>query len=117
MQMHEIVYENALPVDGYGAGYFRVGGARHEGPLLLLADRIEPWAGLGDADALVAIAGFADVLLLGTGAEMAPVPRDLRDLLEAAGLGVEPMASPAACRTYNVLVAEGRRVVLAALPV
>jgi len=37
--------------------------------------------------------------------------------LEAAGLGVETMASPAACRTYNVLLSEGRRIALALLPV
>jgi uncharacterized protein len=38
-------------------------------------------------------------------------------VLEEAGMGVEAMASPAACRTYNVLLAEGRRVALALLPV
>jgi uncharacterized protein len=45
------------------------------------------------------------------------MPADLRDRLHEAGLGVEAMASPAACRTYNVLLSEGRRVALAALPV
>ena len=53
----------------------------------------------------------------GTGAEIAHVPAGLRAALEAAGLGVEAMASPAACRTYNVLLAEGRRVGVALLPV
>jgi len=41
----------------------------------------------------------------------------LRQKIEATGMGVEVMNSPAACRTYNVLAAEGRRVALAALPV
>jgi uncharacterized protein len=54
---------------------------------------------------------------VGTGAEIAQIPRELRAVLENAGLGVEIAASPAACRTYNVLLSEGRRVGLAALPV
>ncbi|MCJ8334202.1 MAG: Mth938-like domain-containing protein, partial [Epibacterium sp.] len=51
------------------------------------------------------------------GAEIAHIPTDLRSTLEGAGLGVEIMNSPAACRTYNVLLSEGRRIALAALPV
>ncbi|MCW1954481.1 MAG: MTH938/NDUFAF3 family protein, partial [Roseobacter sp.] len=44
-------------------------------------------------------------------------PADMRHKIEQAGMGVEVMNSPSACRTYNVLAAEGRRVALAALPV
>ena len=44
-------------------------------------------------------------------------PASLRARLEEVGLGVEAMNSPAACRTYNVLLAEGRRVAVALLPV
>jgi uncharacterized protein len=65
----------------------------------------------------LALAGRIDVLLLGLGAEVAIVPRALREALEAAGIGVEPMNSPAACRTYNVLLGEGRRIAAALLPV
>jgi uncharacterized protein len=68
-------------------------------------------------EALLAVAAQVDVLFVGTGAEIAHIPRDLRERLEAAGIGVEVMASPAACRTYNVLLSEGRRVGLALLPV
>jgi uncharacterized protein len=57
------------------------------------------------------------VIFVGTGAEMAHLPPALRSALEGAGIGVEPMNTPAACRTYNVLLSEGRRVALAALPV
>jgi uncharacterized protein len=45
------------------------------------------------------------------------VPRDFRTALEDRGIGVEVMASPTACRTYNVLLGEGRRVAVALLPV
>jgi uncharacterized protein len=66
---------------------------------------------------LLALVGEVDVLFIGTGAEIAHIPGDLRQMLEEAGLGVEVMNSPAACRTYNVLLSEGRRIALAALPV
>ena len=70
-----------------------------------------------DADAVLELAGQVDVVFVGTGAEIAHLPGALRDKLEEAGLGVETMASPAACRTYNVLLSEGRRIALALLPV
>jgi len=56
-------------------------------------------------------------LFVGTGADIAHVPADFRKTIEDAGVGVEAMASPAACRTFNVLLSEGRRVALALLPV
>jgi len=58
-----------------------------------------------------------DVLFVGTGAETAHLPATLRARLEAAGLGVEAMATPPACRAYNVLLSEGRRIAAALLPV
>ena len=57
---------------------------------------------------LPARAGEFDFLLLGCGAVARPLPPPLRTLLKDAGVRVEPMATGAACRTYNVLVAEGR---------
>ena len=66
---------------------------------------------------MLALAGKVDVVFLGTGSEVAHIPDDLRETLEEAGLGVEVMSSPAACRTYNILLSEGRRIALALLPV
>ena len=117
MRLNEIVYTDALPVDGYGSGYFRIGGTRREGPVIAAPSGVRPWAGLEDVDALLALAEEIDVLFLGMGAQVAHPPEPLREALEAAGVGVETMASPAACRTYNVLLSEGRRIALAALPV
>ena len=76
-----------------------------------------PWGGLADLDLLTALKGQVDVILVGTGAETAHLPLQMRETLEAIGLGVETMSSPAACRTYNILLAEGRRVALALIPV
>ncbi|MEL6220164.1 MAG: Mth938-like domain-containing protein, partial [Pseudomonadota bacterium] len=44
---------------------------------------------------------------------IAPLPADVRQAIEAAGIGVEVMSTPSACRTYNVLLSEGRRVACA----
>ncbi len=78
------------------------------GPLALLPSGAADWAGLPDVAAFLAEAGRIDVLLLGMGAEIRPLDPGLRAALEAAGLGVEIMATPPACRTYNVLLGEGR---------
>mmetsp|Transcript_6672 Transcript_6672/g.11640 ORF Transcript_6672/g.11640 Transcript_6672/m.11640 type:complete len:118 (+) Transcript_6672:573-926(+) len=117
MRMNEVEFDDSRPVDGYGPGFFRVGGEKFDGAVLLLPSGPASWGGFEDVAALVAAAGEVDVMLLGTGAEIAHPPAALRHVVEAAGLGLEVMASSAACRTYNVLLAEGRRVGAAMLPV
>jgi len=117
MQLNEITYRDAVPVDGYGPGFFRVAGQVIEGPALVTLTRATSWGGLEDVAALEALAGDVDVIFLGMGAEIAHAPKGLRQTLEALGIGVEVMASPAACRTYNVLANEGRRIAAALLPV
>ncbi|MBE0452200.1 Mth938-like domain-containing protein [Roseovarius autotrophicus] len=117
MRMTEITFAGARPVDGYGPGFFRVGGGVIEGAMLVTAESARSWAGLDDPAPLVALAGAVDVIFVGTGAEMAHLPVALRSALEEAGIGVESMNTPAACRTFNVLLSEGRRVALAALAV
>ena len=59
---------------------------------------------------LIRVADEIDVVLIGQGAEIAPLAPELRRLIEEAGIGVEIMSTPSACRTYNVLLAEARRV-------
>jgi uncharacterized protein len=109
-----------LTVEGYGPGTFKVAGGEVTGSMLIRAERFDPWP-VDDVQAvdetgvaaLAALAGEIDVLVLGTGATLvAPTP-DLRRRLREAGIGVEIMNTPAACRTYNLLVAEGRRVAAA----
>ena len=117
MRLNEISYTDAKPIDGYGAGFFRVGGEVFEGALLVSPQGIAPWNGYDDAAGLLALVGQIDVLFVGTGSEIAHLPSDLRQTLEGAGLGVEVMSSPSACRTYNVLLSEGRRIALALIPV
>jgi uncharacterized protein len=116
MRITEVDFGTGTPIDGYGAGFFRVGGAVVEGAALVLPGGAARWAGYDEPAPIVAAAGAIDILILGTGPEIAHPPPAFRAALEAAGIGVEPMASPAACRTYNVLLSEGRRVGAALLP-
>ena len=122
MRMSEIGYEGLPPIDSYGGGGFRISDEFLEGDLLLF-----PTGGVGPWDAasmsaaqfsdVIGDAAQIDVLLVGMGAEIAMLPRDARDALEAAGVGVEVMSTASACRTYNVLLAEGRRVAAALIAV
>jgi len=117
MQVREISYGAARPIDGYGPGFFRIDGQVLRGPVLVTATGAGPWGGLGDSAAPLALAGRVDVLFVGMGDAIAPLSGALRAALEACGIGVEVMATPSACRTYNVLLAEGRRIAAALLPV
>ncbi len=110
MRIQEIDYGAAAPIDGYGPGFFRIGGEVFQGSQLCLPSGVKSWDGIEDVATLLAAAEEVDVLLLGMGAEIAPLPREIRLAFEEAGVGVELMASPSAARTYNVLLAEGRRV-------
>ena len=109
-------------VQGYEAGTFTVSGTRHEGSILIFPERVEPWTVIG-LDQLVpgcleAVTSYEppiELLLIGTGGDFALCPPDLADWLKQRGVAVEAMATPAACRTYNVLLAEGRRVAAALL--
>jgi uncharacterized protein len=117
MQLNEITYDGPRPIDAYGPGFFRVGGALQNGPLGLLPDRVFAWGGLEDVSDFIAARADFDVLFIGMGAEIAPLPADLRAQLDNAGVGVEIMGTASACRTYNILLSEGRRVAAALLPV
>ena len=120
MRSTEVDFEGRLPVDSYGDGGFRVAGAVHRGPLALVPAGIVAWDGLPDLTPFLERAASFDVLLVGTGAQvMPPAPgfSAMRARLEAAGAGVDLMVTPSAARTYNVLLAEGRRVAAALMPV
>lgn len=113
------------PIDGYGAGGFRFAGMSHRGSLLALPSGIHGWSAVLPDDittaslaAVFALApGQLELLLLGTGVDLVPVPEVLRRDLKAAGIVAEPMATGAAARTYNILLGESRRVGAALLAV
>ena len=115
----------ALSIDAYGGGGFRVSGLWRPGSLLIVGDRPMDWPPLNIADlapgdfAAVLAAGLAvsEFVLLGTGVDQALPPRAVREALKAASLGLEFMSSEAAARTHNVLASEGRRFATALIAV
>lgn len=117
MPINAAEFGATLPVDGYGPGFFRVGGAVYQGGIVVHAEAVAPWAGYDDPAPLLALAGQVDILFVGTGAQIAYLPKPFVQLLEAAGVMVEAMSTPSAARTYNVLLSEGRRVAAALLPI
>lgn len=107
---------------GYGADHVLINGQRFDASLLLSARGVEvaPWAGLGFEALTPAHFEWVaqremDILLLGTGNRLRfPHPALTRALTEAR-IGLEVMDIGALCRTYNILVAEGRYVGAAVL--
>ncbi|WP_415183886.1 Mth938-like domain-containing protein [Phaeovulum sp.] len=116
MPLIETSFGSALPIDGYGPGFFRVDGIVYPGGIVIRAEGLTGWQGYADRAPLLSLAGAIDVLFIGTGAEIAHLPPDLIAALESRGLMAEPMSTPSAARTYNVLLSEGRRVAAALLP-
>ena len=104
---------------GYGEGYVEVNRARHSASLVVSGESlVTDWPARSvdelSADHLAAIIALKpEILLLGTGRSFTfPEPARLAPLYKA-GIGVEVMDTPAACRTYNILLGEGRKVVAA----
>ena len=105
------------PVDAYGNGGFRFGGMSHRGSLLCLPDGIWAWPVTRADDVteatlapVLARAERLDVFLLGAGRGPWPVSEPLRRLFRGTRISFDAMPTGAAVRTYNILLAEGRRV-------
>ncbi|MBV8659397.1 MAG: Mth938-like domain-containing protein [Burkholderiales bacterium] len=104
----------------YGDNHVMVNQVRHEGSLIVTPLAVSPWRPTAfddlNADDFATLLGWQpEVVLLGTGARMRfPHPRLTRALLEAH-IGVEAMDVSALCRTFNILVAEDRKVLAAVL--
>ena len=119
MELTPLVPAGRQVIERYGASGFRVSGAVYAGPVLVFADMTLVWAEAAlTAESLMPVVahGGVELLLLGLGRRMTPVAAGLRAALKASGIVIEGMDTGAACRTYNVLLAEERRVAAALLP-
>jgi len=146
LKLHTDPASSALnTVTAYGDGYIEVNQVRFshavafgpegtvaEWPVQTVADITTPLlqqaAGLVEAKrdplafldepegSALALTGGPEVLLVGTGGRQRMLSHDILRPLLAAGIGVEVMDTQAAARTYNILMAEGRRVIVALLP-
>jgi uncharacterized protein len=96
----------------------------HRGSLLCLPSGVHGWEpadpealAVADFGQVLAEAADIEILLVGTGRDIRPLPADLRAALKQAGISAEPMSTGAAVRTYNVLLAEDRAVAAAFIAV
>ena len=111
-------------IRGYGGGRFRIAGETYEGSVLVFAERTLPWPVTEAAEvtprSLEEATGAAerpDILLVGCGPRFVAEPAGLRAALREAGAVLEWMDTSAACRTFNVLLAEDRRAAAALIAV
>jgi uncharacterized protein len=107
-------------VQRYDAAGFRINGVDHVGSVIVLPERTTPWPVVRidqiDATALQPVLDAAprpELLIIGCGRRGAPPNSSLRATLKAYGIALELMDTGAACRTYNALIGEGRRVAAA----
>ena len=105
---------------GYGPGYVSVNNVHHQKHIVVTSEQIEEWR--IEKFEMLAVEHFEsllvlkpEIVVLGTGHTLRfPAPA-LSRVLALSGVGLEVMDSKAACRTYNILIAEGRKVVAAIL--
>jgi uncharacterized protein len=115
MKLHLARAEGRNLFSGYGQGYVAVNGQQHKRSLIVLPDRILDWEVAEFADlteaALSQLAELSlEILLLGTGARLRFPHPSIARALHSAGTALEVMDTHAACRTYNILLSEDRRV-------
>lgn len=111
-------------LSGYGGGGFKVNDEFFPGSRLMLPESSHDWpvadaAGitLESLGAVAAQSAVLDLLIIGTGKGMALIRPDIRAFFREKGIAVEVMDTGAASRTYNILMAEGRRVAAALIAV
>lgn len=122
MDITPIVPAGRQLIKGYGDMGFTISGLRWEGSVLVFAERSLAWAPAAlDEVTEASLAPVAEarpeLLLLGCGRSMAAISKPLRAWLRAGGIKLEVMDTGAACRTFNVLLAEDRSVAAALIAV
>ncbi len=124
MELYQDIRPGRQVIQAYGDGGFRIAGVRRQGSVLILPDASHAWPvadlaalSLDSLDPVLSADPPVELLLLGSGADFQLAPAELRTALRGRGIGLEAMATPAACRTFNLLLADDRRVAAALIAV
>ena len=124
MDVTPLIPQGRQVIESYGNGGFKVSGESYQGSLLVLPETTLVWArsvidglDLSELEPVLSAEPAIEVLLIGCGSAMAFIDPDLRAAAGRRGVALEPMDTGAACRTYNVLMAEDRRVAAAVIAV
>lgn len=123
MDVTPLVREGHQIIQGYAADGFKVSGVSYSGAVLVKPSKVLQWSAetldsltLENFQLIIEMKDDLDVILLGTGKSFQLLPPTLKQSLAELSISVDVMDTGAACRTYNVLMAEGRRVIAALLP-
>ncbi|PJB71031.1 MAG: hypothetical protein CO093_06230 [Alphaproteobacteria bacterium CG_4_9_14_3_um_filter_47_13] len=125
MDITPLIRADRQIIQSYNTGKFRISGTIYESAVIVFPDRVENWnvnpdKAVLEADDFAQIMPHADdldIVLFGGGTQMQFLKSAFKEPFHRKKIAVEPMDTGAACRTYNVLLAEGRRVVAALRPV
>jgi uncharacterized protein len=111
-------------ITSYGAGQFKISGEVYTSSILVFPDRVTVWdikpnqnISVENLNVVIEEEGLVELLLIGCGKNQQILPPKIRMALKEVGIGLEVMDTGAAVRTYNVLLAEGRRVCAALMAV
>ena len=124
IEIREAHFPGRAPIDAYGNGGFRFADMSHRGSILCLPSGIHGWdkqentpLTLADLQRVLDEAGEIEVLLVGTGNEIRPLPPEIKAALRERRISSDPMSTGAAVRTFNVMLAESRAVAAALIAV
>ncbi|SHM71252.1 Mth938-like domain-containing protein [Roseibium suaedae] len=124
MEIRDAHFPGRAPLDAYGSGGFRFANMSHRGSILCVPSGIYGWDPVSFSD--LSIEAFArvleeqgdiEVLLVGTGPDLRPLPQPLKQAFRDAGIISDSMSTGAAVRTFNVMLSEERAVAAALLAV
>ena len=120
--MRRAHFPGRAPIDAYGNGGFRFAEMSHRGSILCLPSGIYGWEPgvplrIDDFRRVLDEADAIQILLVGTGKELKPLPAEVKQAMREARISADPMSTGAAVRTFNVLLAEERAVAAALLAV
>jgi uncharacterized protein len=122
MKLHSDNAASLNTFTAYGSGWVAINNERHEGALLVMPEgevavwQVQSFEALEEKDFQALLAREPEMVLLGTGERQRFLHPRVTAALGSAGVGLDVMTTHAACRTYNILAAEGRRVLAALLP-
>ena len=120
LDISPVDFEGRNIIQSYGNGKFQINDKQYDHSVLVLPDQIIPWTPIDtnnlivdDFKKVLTVGPIVELLVLGCGKTTWFLPLPLRDELKEMGLVLEPMDTGAACRTFNVLLGENRRIAAA----
>jgi len=113
-----LIPKESQVITSYGNGGFGISGRRYDSSVIVFPDKVIPWnvgadISPDDFSEIIAAKEKIEILLFGSGQKMVFPPPEISKILRAAGIALEVMDTGAACRTYNILLAEERKVAAA----